>query len=75
MTRRLGTLLLRRSLSILGWALLTLAAVTNDGCASLSNARIEYEERGGLSAREYWEACDEGLDSLQVEAKYFTNAR
>ena len=52
------------------------------GCASVSevtrNAAIEYRERGGLSAAEYREllgddeAVDEGMDSLQIEAKYFT---
>ena len=41
----------------------------------IRNAAIEYQERGGLSAAEFdamGEACDEGLDSLQIEAKYFT---
>jgi hypothetical protein len=50
------------------------------GCAGVSevtkNTQIEYQERGGLSAEEYraimdGEAVDEGLDSLQIEAKYF----
>ena len=50
------------------------------GCASVNeaerNRRIEYQERSGLTARQYHdladdEAVDEGMDSLQVEAKYF----
>lgn len=54
-----------------------LAVLVALGCASVDeatrNVRIEYSERGGLSAEEYsnQEAIDEGMDSLQVEQKYF----
>jgi predicted ATPase len=54
-----------------------LAALVALGCASVDeatrNVRIEYQERGGLSASEYsdQEAIDEGMDSLRVEQKYF----
>jgi len=63
------------ALAYAGWLLWAGWQVTR--AEQVRNVEIEYQERGGLTAREYWElttsdeAEDEGLDSLQIEAKYF----